>query len=152
MNDEEHTGDLPGDEFSPPPDLSPAPVEPESTELLPESKNWALGAHLSALSGLVGVPLGNIVGPLVIWLVKRRDDPYIEHHAKEALNFNISILIYEIFLIAAGLVLLIVLIGLLLLLAAAILGIVWLVFVIIAAVAASRGEEYRYPLTIRLVN
>ncbi|MFQ5966324.1 MAG: DUF4870 domain-containing protein [Acidimicrobiia bacterium] len=132
--------------------MSPAPAESEPGELRPESKNWALGAHLSALSGLFGVPVGNILGPLIVWLVKRNDDPYVERHAKEALNFNISIFIYEIVLVAAGIILLIVLIGILLLIAAAALGIAWLVFVIIAAIAASRGEEYQYPLTIRLVS
>ncbi|MDP8960135.1 MAG: DUF4870 domain-containing protein [Actinomycetota bacterium] len=84
------------------------------------------------------------LGPLVVWLVKREDHPFVEMHAREALNFNLSVLLYFI----VGVVLAFVLIGFLLLAA---LAVIWLVFTIIAAVRASNGEPYRYPLTIRLV-
>ena len=106
-----------------------------------ESQNWATLAHLSALVMFVGVP--SLVGPLVVWLVKK-DDPYIEAHAKEALNFNISFLIYGI---VAGFAV-ILLIGLL---ALPILFVVWLVLVIIAAIKTADGDFYRYPLTLRFV-
>lgn len=84
------------------------------------------------------------LGPLVVWLVKRDDHPFIEMHAKEALNFNLSVLVYTV----VGGVLVFVLIGIPLLIA---IGVAWLVLTSIAAVRASNGEPYRYPLSIRLV-
>jgi hypothetical protein len=109
----------------------------------PESRMWAMVAHISALSGFV-IPFGNILGPLIVWLVKRDEMAFVEDQGKEALNFNISITIYGI--ISA--LLIFVLIGFALLL---ILGVVWLVFVILAAVKANEGTAYRYPLTLRLI-
>ena len=79
-----------------------------------------------------------------MWLI-RRDDPYAEFHAKEALNFNISFLLYGI---AAG-ILILALVGLLLL---PIVLVTWFVLVIRGAVKASAGEYYRYPLTLRFVS
>lgn len=110
----------------------------------PESRMWAMLAHLSALSGFV-IPFGNIIGPLVIWLVKRDEMSFVNDQAKEALNFNISMTIY---MVVAG-VLVFVLIGIPLLI---VLGIAWLVLAILAAVKANEGTAYRYPLTLRLVN
>ncbi|MBD2231762.1 DUF4870 domain-containing protein [Phormidium tenue] len=110
----------------------------------PESRMWAMLAHLSALSGFV-IPFGNIIGPLVIWLVKRDEMSFVNDQAREALNFNISMTIY---MVVAG-VLIFVLIGIPLMI---VLGIAWLVLVILAAVKANEGTAYRYPLTLRLVN
>lgn len=100
--------------------------------------------HVAAFAGLV-VPFGNILGPLVIWLVKKDTMPFAADQAKEALNFNITWTIAM--LVSAALVL--VLIGIPLLAA---LTIAWLVLTIVAAVKASSGERYRYPLTLRLVS
>jgi len=109
----------------------------------PESRMWAMVAHISALSGFV-IPFGNILGPLIVWLLKKNEMAFVADQGKEALNFNISMTIYAVI---AGL-LIFILIGFALLL---ILGIVWLVFVIMAAVKANEGIAYRYPLTLRLV-
>ena len=125
----------------------PMSTDPTSSEtgteitVSKESQNWATLAHLSALVMFVGVP--SLVGPLVVWLVKK-DDPYIEAHAREALNFNISFLIYAI---VAGIAV-ILLIGLL---ALPVIFVAWLVLVIVAAIKTADGEFYRYPLTMRLV-
>lgn len=108
-----------------------------------EAKNWAVIAHLSALVNIVGIP--SVIGPLVVWLLKKDEDPFIDYHGKEALNFNISFMIYGI---VSGL-LIFVAIGLVLL---PVVLIAWLVLVIIGAIQTSNGEYYRYPLTIRLVN
>jgi uncharacterized Tic20 family protein len=113
-----------------------------SPQTTPETRNWATLSHLSAFVVFLGIP--SLVGPLVAWLLKR-DDPYVDHHAREALNFNISFLIYG--LVAALSILL--LIGLLLL---PIVAITWFVLVIRGAVKASNGEYYVYPFTMRLVN
>ena len=122
---------------TPPPEL---PV----TEINKDDKNLALLCHLLTFCGYV-IPFANIVGPLIIFLIKKDQSPFIREHAVEALNFQISLTIYAI--ISA--VLVFVLIGILLLAAV---GIVGIVFTIIAAISASEGKIYRYPVTIRLVS
>lgn len=102
-----------------------------------DQRTWAMLGHVAAFAGLV-VPFGNILGPLVIWLVKKDTMPFAADQAKEALNFNITCTIAM--LVSAALVL--VLIGIPLLAA----------LTIVAAVKASSGERYRYPLTLRLVS
>ena len=109
----------------------------------PESRMWATLAHLSALAGFV-IPFGNLVGPLVVWLIKREEMPFVDNQGKEALNFNISMTIYMM----VALTLILVLIGIPLLI---FLAIAWLVLVIIASVKANEGIAYRYPVTIRLI-
>ncbi|WP_035985245.1 DUF4870 domain-containing protein [Leptolyngbya sp. KIOST-1] len=109
----------------------------------PESRMWAMLAHLSALSGFV-IPFGNILGPLIIWLMKRDEMSFVADQGKEALNFNISMTIY---MLVSG-VLIFVLIGIALVF---VLAIVWLVLLILAAIKANEGVVYRYPLTLRLV-
>lgn len=104
---------------------------------------WGMFCHLSALSGSV-IPLGSIVGPLVIWLVKRDEHPFIYDQGRESLNFQISMFIY----ILIAVVLVFVFIGIVLL---PILGILDLVFTIIAGVKANDGIAYRYPMTIRFI-
>ncbi len=106
-------------------------------------RSWALLCHLSAFSGYV-IPLGNIFGPLLIYLLKRDEMPAIEEHGKEALNFNLSLTIYII--LAAFLS--IILIGIPILIGLVILS---LVATILAAIKADDGELYRYPLTIRFI-
>ena len=86
-----------------------------------------------------------LVGPLAVYLIKKDSSPFIRHHAAEALNFHITLAIAA----AISALLLIVLIGFVLLPAVAIGGVV---FGVLAAVAAGRGEYYRYPLTIRFVS
>lgn len=107
-----------------------------------------MAAHLTALAALfVGLPF---MGPLVVYLVKK-ENPFVRRHAAEALNFNLSVMLYTIVLAIVTFVLLFVLVGFLLIPLFVVLFAGWIIFVIVAAVAASRGEEYRYPLTIRFV-
>ncbi|MBW3653905.1 MAG: DUF4870 domain-containing protein [Actinobacteria bacterium] len=114
-----------------------------------DTRSWALAAHLSALLSLVVIGLV-FVGPLVVYLVKK-DDPFVRRHAAEALNFNLSFLLYAIVLGIVTFIGLFLIVGLLLIPLFFVLAIVWVVFVAIAAVKAGQGEEYRYPLTIRFV-
>lgn len=117
-----------------------------------DRKNWAMAAHLSALIAFVGIP--SLIGPLVVWLAKRDSDPYVATHSVHALNFNISVLIYTIVgSIALGIVGIVTLgIGFLLAIPVVIIAlIVWLVLVIQGGLAASRGEQFRYPMTIDFV-
>lgn len=108
-----------------------------------EESNWAVATHLSAFLGFL-FPFANIIAPLVVWLFKKSDSKFIEEHAREALNFQISITIYAII----SVILIFVLIGFFLL---AVVLILELVQVIKAAVAASKGESYRYAFSMRLV-
>ncbi|WP_425508339.1 DUF4870 domain-containing protein [Tahibacter amnicola] len=107
-------------------------------------------AHLSALLGLVTGGLGNFIGPLVIWLVKKESMPFVDDQGKEALNFNITVGLLGVALV----VLTIITFGLGALLALPVgicAGIAWLVFTIIATIKANEGVAYRYPLTLRLI-
>ena len=107
-----------------------------------ETRNWATLSHLSGFVTFFGIP--SALGPLVMWLL-RRDEPYAEFHAKEALNFQISFMIYGV--IAA--ISIIFLIGILLLPAVLI---TWFVLTIKGALRASAGQYYRYPMTMRFVS
>src|SRR5947207_3466403 len=108
-------------------------------------RTWTVLCHATALAGFLVPWAGHILGPLIVWLAKRGDAAEIDAYGKEALNFQISMLIYNL---VAG-VLCLLLIGFVLL---AILHLLNVVFVIIAAVKASEGQFYRYPFTIRLIN
>ena len=108
-----------------------------------EDKQWGLFAHLSSLAGLI-IPFGNILGPLIIWQVKKDSLPFAADQGKEALNFNITIAIAAII---SGLLTL-VLIGFLLL---PLVGLAWMIFTIIGAMKANNGEAYRYPFALRLI-
>lgn len=109
------------------------------------ARNWAVAAHLSGLSLYLGIPFGNILGPLVIWLIKKDELPYAEDQAKEALNFQISLSIYG--LVAA--LLAVAFIGFLLI---PVIFVLHIVLTIVATIQTSEGKAYRYPLTIRLIS
>jgi len=113
------------------------------SSLSQEDRNWGLIAHLSSLSGLI-IPLGSVLGPLIVYLVKKDQSAFGTDCAKEALNFNITVLIAAI---VCG-ILWLVFVGILL---SVVLFFAWVVLTIIAAVRASEGTSYRYPATLRLV-
>ena len=107
-------------------------------------RNWNILCHASALLGVFFHFPGHLIGPLIVWLAKRDDSPEIDAHGKESLNFQISMLIYNV--IAA--VFCLVLIGFFFL---AVLWVLNAVFVIVASIQASDGKFYRYPITIRFI-
>ena len=107
-----------------------------------DQRNLAVLSHLSAFVFFFGIP--SVVGPLVAWLLKR-DDAYVGAHAREALNFNLSFMLYGI--VAA--ISIIFLVGIILLPAVLI---TWFVLVIAAAIKAANGENLEYTLTIRFVS
>lgn len=119
--------------------VAAAPVPLDVTQ----ERNWAVAAHLSSFVAAY-LALG-FIGPLIVLLAVGNRSAYVRQHAVEALNFNLSVLLYA----GISAVLVLILIGLPMLLA---LGVLYVVSVILAAMAASRGTEYRYPLTIRFVN
>ncbi len=125
-------------------DPGDTPSSPSRQVFENRARTWGMLCHLSALCMYVGVPFGNLAGPLLVWLLKRNEFPYVDEQGKESLNFQISISIYGI--LAA--ILLFVFIGFILLFA---LAAFQLVMVIIAAVKANDGNPIRYPLTIRFL-
>lgn len=104
---------------------------------------WAMFCHLSAFAGYL-IPFGNIIGPLVIWLIKRDEYPMVNDQGKEALNFQISLTIY----VLISLILALVVIGFMLLIA---IGIFNIVMIIMASIKANEGMLFRYPLAIRFI-
>ncbi|NJN65820.1 MAG: DUF4870 domain-containing protein [Chloroflexaceae bacterium] len=106
-----------------------------------DERTWGMLCHITALAGYF-IPFGNILGPLIVWLVKKDESAFVDDQGKESLNFQLSATIYII--VAA--VLCLVLIGIPILIG---LLIFHLVVIIIATVRSSEGERYRYPLTIR---
>ncbi len=105
---------------------------------------WAAIIHISALVGLLISGIGLVLGPLLLWLIKRNDHPFIDEQGKEAVNFQITMFIG----LCVGSVLSFILIGIPILLV--VVGMM-IIFPIIAAVKTSEGIPYRYPYTLRLV-
>ena len=111
----------------------------------PDARKWASLCHIVALSGLIGNGVGFVLGPLVVWLMKKDEHPFVEEQGKEAINFQITMIIAAL---VSGILTLIV-IGFFLLIAV---GIVMIAFPIVAAVKAGKGEHYKYPFTIRFIS
>lgn len=122
------------------PNLPPVtPATPTENE-----RTWGMLAHLSALVGLVFPLVGNILGPLLVWLTKRDQSAFIATHAKEALNFNITVTLAGVVCLFLALIFIGFLLGMALFIA-------WLVMTLVAAIRASEGVPYHYPLSLRLV-
>lgn len=126
-----------------------SPQAPLPTTQSSDERTWALIGHLSAFTFFIS-GIGCIVGPLIVWLIKRDTLPFAADQAKEALNFNITLAIAFAVLVLFSIITL----GIGLLLAwpiGAILFVAWVVLTIIAAIKANEGVAYRYPFTLRLV-
>lgn len=120
------------------------PTNASASGISANERQWAMFAHLSALAGVI-IPFGNLIGPLVIWLMKKETMPFVDQQGKESLNFQITVTIAM--MISA--ILIIVVIGFVLMF---VIGIAALVLVIMAAIKANEGVAYRYPFTIRLID
>lgn len=110
---------------------------PAVSQVSQDSRNMAMLCHLLGL-------FTSFVGPLILWLMKKDEDKFVDSQGKEALNFQITVIIAGI---AAGL-LSFICIGILIAIAVSICDIV---FCILACVAASKGQDYRYPVSLRLI-
>ncbi len=108
------------------------------------ANTWAMLCHLLGLCTFIGIPFGNIIGPLVVWLIKGKEYDFVDEQGKEALNFQISMTIYALI---AGL-LIIILIGWILIFALVVADIV---LTIMASIKVNNGESYRYPYIFRLI-
>ena len=124
---------------------------PHGQSFLDDPVTMSTLCHLSSFASFL-IPLGNILGPLVIWLLRKDDLPSVDKHGKAALNFNISIAVYGLIAVAISLPLIFILIGIPLLFASiAGLFIWWLIATVVAAVKAGNGEFWEYPLSIRFL-
>ena len=108
-----------------------------------DERTWAMLSHFSAFVGFI-FPFGNILAPLIIWLIKKEEMAFVGDQAKEVLNFQISMTIYFI----SSVILIFLLVGIPLMIG---LGIFDFIITIIAAINANDGNLYRYPINLRLI-
>lgn len=118
-------------------------ANPAAPALTSEEKTWAAGCHLSAFAGFC-TGIGFVLGPLIVWLLKKESSKFIDDQGKEALNFQLTMFI----LVIVSFFLIIVLIGIPMLIVLALLN---LIFTIVAGIKASEGVAYRYPINFRLI-
>ncbi len=111
-----------------------------------DARMWGMICHLAGLCGLIPIVpvIGSVIGPLIVWQMKKDEFGFVNDQGKEAVNFQISIVIYTL---VSGLLCL-TCIGIFLL---PVVGVFYLVFLLIAAVKANNGEYYRYPLIFRFI-
>jgi hypothetical protein len=124
------------------------PFGPAGREIDPKARLWAMLCHLAGFAGLLPIvpAFGSILGPLIIWLIKKNEFSFVDEQGKEALNFQITMLIYGV----AAAALMLTCVGFVLL---PVVVLVDMVLVIIAAIKANDGYHYRYPypLIIRFI-
>lgn len=116
----------------------------ELTQQQKDDRLWGMLCHLSALAAVFGIPMLNILGPLVVWLLKKNTSAFVDEQGKCALNFQITVTIALLVCIP----LMFVVIGIPLMIA---IGIADLVFVIIASIKVNQGESYKYPYSLNLI-
>src|SRR5438034_10964453 len=125
-------------------ETSPSSLPPANIPAIANVRTWSAFIHASALLGVLLHFPGHLLPPLILWLIKRDEAPELDAHGKEAVNFQISMLIYN----AVAAVFCLVLVGFVFL---AVLWVLNAIFVIIASIQASDGKFYRYPMTIRFI-
>ncbi len=143
---------MPDNQTQTPPPVQPPPPNTPASSPNPESqaRMWNMLCHLSALAGFV-IPFGNILGPLLIWQIKKNEFPSVEVHGKASLNFQITVTIAALAGVAVAVVLSFFCVGYLLFPLVMLIGLAGLVFAIIAGIKANSGEDYKYPWSLELV-
>jgi uncharacterized Tic20 family protein len=120
----------------------------ETIEISKEQRTWAMVCHLASFAICLAIPFGNTLGPLIVWLIKKDEMPLVDDQGKESLNFQITVTIFGLVLavpiIFPPAICLTIPLG-------SVLAVAAIVMVIMAAVAANKGEKYRYPVTLRLI-
>ena len=138
--------------IQPPPTPPPpgnAPLPPASPES--QARTWNMLCHLSALAACVGVPFGNILGPLLVWQIKKNEFPSVDIHGKAALNFQITVTIALLVSGAVSFVLSFFCIGYLLFPVVGLIFLAGIIFAVIAGIKANNGEDYKYPWSLELL-
>lgn len=127
----------------------PGQPDPSSALLTNDERIWGMLAHLSSLVGFL-VPFGNVLAPLVVWLVKKDASTFVDFHGKESINFQINMIGYVAIAVALtaatcgfGAVVLVPL--------AILLPLYTLIMAIVAGIKAHEGQRYLYPFIIRLL-
>jgi len=121
-----------------------APGSTEPSAVTDEEQTWGVLVHASALAGLA-IPFGNVLAPLLLWLVKKDESEFVDASGTEAINFQLT---WTLLLLGASLTILVG-VGLLIV---PVIAVAWLVLVVLATIRASEREVYDYPLTIDFVN
>jgi len=131
------------------------PIQPAQHQTPPgsnesQARTWNMLCHLSALVGFI-IPFGNILGPLLVWQIKKNEFPSVDVHGNAALNFQITVAI-AVFVgaFAAG-ILFFIHIGFLLFPLVFLIGLASLILAIIAGIKANNGRDYKYPFSFELV-
>ena len=106
-----------------------------------EERAWSVLAHAAAFIGLLVPIIGGVLGPFLVWILKKPRSSVVDRHGKAAMNFQISTLIYGI----AGVLLIRAGVGLLILI---VLGIFWLVMVLVATIRTAKGRDPGYIFSI----
>jgi uncharacterized Tic20 family protein len=109
-----------------------------------EVRKWAMISHIIALVGLIGNGIGFLLGPLIVWMLKKEEHPFIDEQGKEAVNFQITMFIAAF--ISALLIFFV--IGIFLLI---IVGLLMTILPIVGAIKANDGEDFKYPFSIRFI-
>ncbi len=115
----------------------------EVRNLSETERNWAMLCHLSAFAGFF-FPFGGIIGPLICWLSRKDESPWVNENGKASMNFQLSILLYMVLAIPLCFIILGIPIVMFL-------GILKIVCIIIASIKASKGERFKYPLAIPFI-
>ncbi|GKW54427.1 DUF4870 domain-containing protein [Pseudoalteromonas shioyasakiensis] len=108
-----------------------------------EQRTWAMFCHLSALAGLL-FPFGSVIGPLIVWLVKKEEMPLVAEHGRKSLNFQLTMMIAYI----VCFMLMFVVVGVILLPLVALFS---LIMVVVSAIKANDGKEVKYPMAIEFI-
>jgi uncharacterized Tic20 family protein len=133
--------------------FDPSVADQPLVETTPEDRQWAMFAHLSSL---VAIWLGGMgfLGPLIVWLIKKDQSRFVDDQGKEALNFNLNILLAVVILgtLTAPVAFLTLFLGLIVIIPLFLaLGALAIIMPILAAMKANAGEIYRYPYILRIV-
>lgn len=131
---------------------SPPPMNPPAQAPVPneDERNMAMLCHLLGIVASYTIGLG-FVGPLIIWVLKKDSSVFVDFHGKEAINFQLSMLIYLVALGSVTFITMFFFVGILLIPVIIVVAVLALIAEIIACVAASRGEWHRYPACIRFL-
>jgi uncharacterized Tic20 family protein len=124
------------------------PTPPPGTES--QARTWNMLCHLSALAGFI-IPFGNILGPLLVWQIKKNEIPSTNVHGKAALNFQITVTLAAFVGVVVAVILSFFCVGFLLVPLVILIGLAGLVFAIIAGIKANNGEDYKYPYSLNLI-
>ncbi|MEO0477065.1 MAG: DUF4870 domain-containing protein [Planctomycetota bacterium] len=129
------------------------PIESPDNGMSKEERELGMICHLLGFCGFTGIPFGHLLGPLVLWLIKKDEFAFVNEQGKEAVNFQITTSIVGIIAIVISIPLALTGIGLCLAIPLMLtLTIVWIVFMVQAAMASNKGLPYRYPICIRFIS